>query len=357
MYSGYKRPLFWLGHGIRLAGAVDLIEPLLERYPIPFITSWQGKDMVRHDHPRFYGHAGVYGHRAANTIVQNADLIIAVGTRLSLMQTGFDLLRFAESAEIRVVDVDSAEATKNPRYIHIGADAKQWIEDALTYPPEDCPAKWLIECMGIQDAMPWLEAQHAHGKFINPYRFMWDLNQWLKPDQIIVTDMGTALLTAYPMLRLNGKQRLITSTGLGEMGFGLPAAIGAAMASGKEVLCLNCDGGLMFNLQELATIQHHKLPIKLIVFCNDGYAMIKRSQEGLGLAHTASGAADLSFPDWERLAEAFNMHHYRIDTPHQIDAVKDALDIPHACFIEVRIDPAQKFTPKAQYGKTLEDMV
>ena len=123
---------------------------------------------------------------------------------------------------------------------------------------------------------------------------MWELNKWLKQDQVIVTDMGTALLCAYPMLNLNGTQRLITSTGLGEMWFGLPAAIGASFSNGKgEVLCLNCDGGMMFNLQELATIQHHKLPIKIIVFCNEGYSMIKRSQEGMGMKHAASGTKDV----------------------------------------------------------------
>ena len=354
MLESAKRPLFWLGHGIRLSGAVDLIEPFLERFDVPFVTSWQGKDMVRHDHPRFMGHAGVYGHRAANTAVQNADLIIAIGTRLALPQTGYDLAKFAPKAQLYSVDIDDNERTKiNSNGITMAAG--DFMRKALREWEPAFPVAWLIACKYMTDEMPWLESplHNDTNGYINSYRFMWELNKWLKTDQVITTDMGTALLTAYPMLRLNGRQRLLTSTGLGEMGFGLPAAIGASVAMDSgEVLCLNCDGGLMFNLQELATIQHHNLPIKIIVFDNDGYSMIKRSQEGLGMAHAASGSSALSFPWWESLAQSFGMDCGRIERWEDMTKLDGFFASTNAAMMIVRVDPQQRFGPKVP---TLKD--
>ncbi len=368
MLENAQRPLFWLGHGIRLAGAVDLIEPFLERFNVPFVTSWQGKDMIDETKWNYHmGHAGVYGHRAANHAVQNADLIIAVGTRLALPQTGYDLDKFAPDARLVVVDIDREEVWKIHRAEAICMDAGVWMRGMMeTEPAYIAPGAWLIACQNMQYEMPWLElpTHENTNKYINPYRFMWELSKWLKPDQVIVTDMGTALLSGYPMLKLNGKQRLLTSTGLGEMGFGLPAAIGASIATDKgEVLCLNCDGGIMFNLQELATIKHYRvqqtptghrqLPIKIIVFCNDGYSMIARSQEGLGMEHAGSDTKDLSFPDWQRLAHAFNLQYAHIGSWGQFnDVIPRMQEANNAWLVEVRIDPQQKFTPKVP---TLKD--
>jgi acetolactate synthase-1/2/3 large subunit len=354
MLDNAKRPLLWLGNGIRLAGAVDLIEPLLAKYCVPVITSWNGKDMLDHAHPSFFGHAGVYGHRCANTIVQNADYILAIGTRLALPQTGFDLAKFAPVATICVVDIDRDEVEK---FTGIKCDAGTFIRELLSGPSLVPRLDWLQQCCEWREQMPWLEPQHASTKkYFNSYSFMWELNKWLKSDQIIVTDMGTALLCAYPMLKLNGKQRLITSTGLGEMGFGLPAAVGASFAAGKrEVLCLNCDGGMMFNLQELATIQHHNLPIKIIMFNNEGYSMIKRSQEGLNMKTTASGTTDMTFPDWDKVAESFGMGYGLISVKtkgwHQY-LMETMMGHNGPYLMEVEIDPDQQFTPKVPTLKT-----
>lgn len=342
MLENSKRPLFWLGHGIRLAGAVDLIEPFLDRFKVPVITSWQGKDMLRHDHPRFYGHAGVYGHPVANKLVQNADLIIAIGTRLALPQTGYNLNKFAPNAHLIMVDIDAAELEKIGKGTGINRDAKEFMLSMMKTQAPYMETEW---------EYPYLvksEYPSCSKSYLNPYWFMEELNKWLKPDHIIVTDMGTALLTAYPLLNLNGKQRLITSTGLGEMGFGLPAAVGASIAIGKgEVLCLNCDGGMMFNLQELATIKHHKLPIKIIVFCNNGYRMISHTQDTLGMNRTASSSSDLSFPNWHDLAKSFGIEWHLIEHQQQFNSVIPYMqNFNGPMLVEVIIDPDQKFGPK-----------
>lgn len=363
MLRDSKRPLFWFGHGIRLAGAVDLIEPFLEKFNVPFITSWQGKDMVDHNHIRYFGHAGVYGHRAANHIVQEADLIIAIGTRLALPQTGYDLTKFAPKARLVVVDIDEAEATKHQRAEAIVMDAGVFMRKAMA---EWKPAfynhvYWITECDSIENELLGIDylARQDNG-YINPYRFMQELNKWLKPDQVIVTDMGTALLCAYPMLKLNGSQRLITSTGLGEMGFGLPAAIGASISlEGKDVLCLNCDGGMMMNIQELATIKHHNLPVKIVIFANQGYAMIKRSQEGLKMRHTASGTGDISFPNWYHLARAYDIDYMHLLRGYERDMetqVRGMLDAKGPYMLVIDTDPDLRFGPKTKYGQSLEVM-
>jgi acetolactate synthase-1/2/3 large subunit len=360
LLAAHERPLFWLGHGIRLAGAVRLIEPFLSRFGVPFITSWQGKDMVRDSHRYFYGHAGVYGHRAANHIVNRADVIVSIGTRMALPQTGYSIRQFAPDAKLLFVETDFEEVAKfDGRAARIERDAGEFMVGVLKSAEEyDAPLGWVDECTRYANKYPRLESplhDDANG-YINSYRFMWELNKWLAEDQVIVTDMGTALLCAYPMLRLNGTQRLITSTGLGEMGFGLPAAIGASIATGKQVLCLNCDGGLQMNLQELATIKHHKLPIKIIVFDNGGYQMIKRSQDAAGFQHTASGGADISFPWWEPLAQAYGMDISRIGTWDDMRKLGGFFASTNAALCIVRMDPEQKFGPKTEFGKSLEVM-
>jgi acetolactate synthase-1/2/3 large subunit len=193
--------------------------------------------------------------------------------------------------------------------------------------------------------------EHAdRDDFMNSYRFMERLNSFFKEDQVVVTDMGTALLSGHQVLRIADGQRLMTSTGLGEMGYGLPAAIGASFARNRgEVMCLNCDGGMMLNLQELQTIAHHKLPIKLFIFNNDGYLMIKHTQNSLfktGYVGTDKSSG-VSCPDFSKIAAAFDMPAYQIRNWGECDetlAKIQAATGPVIC--EVFMHPEQLFTPK-----------
>lgn len=358
-----ERPLLWLGHGIRLAGATDLIVPLLERTGAPALVSWAGIDMVDSDHPQLFGRAGTYGQRAANLVLQNCDALVCIGTRLAIPQVGYDLSEFARAARIAVVDVDPAEAVKHGARIAlpIVADAKVFLSALLAR--LDAPAQevwekkqpWLDQCDAYRTRYPWVGPEHADPEgFINSYPFMEKLNAHFQDDQIVVTDMGTALLSGHQVLRMRGKQRLMTSTGLGEMGFGLPGAVGAAFArlqAGKtgEVLCLNCDGGMMMNLQELQTIVHHHLPIKIFVFNNDGYLMIKHTQKALFQGHYSGTdqKSGVSCPDFSAVAAAFGLPSFQIRTWNDFDVVipqVQAHDGPLIC--EVFMHPEQLFVPK-----------
>jgi acetolactate synthase-1/2/3 large subunit len=355
MLRDAERPLLWLGHGIRLAGAVELIEPLLNATNVPALVSWAGIDMVDSDHPLVFGRAGTYGQRAANFVLQNCDALVCIGTRLAIPQVGYDLTEFARAAQVAVVDVDPAEAAKHGGRVAlpIVADAREFLTALLAKLDTPLTPKqlWLDRCGDYRKRYPWVGPEHAdQNGYINSYPFMEKLNAHLKADQLVVTDMGTALLSGHQVLRMNGAQRLMTSTGLGEMGFGLPAAVGASFAREKaEVICLNCDGGMMMNLQELQTIVHHHLPIKIFVFNNDGYLMIKHTQKALFAGHYSGTdeKSGVSCPDFTALAGAFGIPAFQIRTWEDFEAVLpqvQAIDGPVIC--EVFMYPEQLFVPK-----------
>lgn len=351
-----KRPVIWLGHGIRLAGGVDLLPELLKTIPAAYLVSWAGIDIINSDHPNVYGRAGVYGQRSSNFILQNADYVLTIGTRLAIPQIGYDTSELARAAKFVVVDIDPAELAKYPERFNqtVCADARDFIETLLQFStpsPIPEPTEWIKQCRHYQAQFPLLGPEHEDkGGFINSYQFMNRLNSHFKPDQIVVTDMGTALLSGHQILQFKKGQRLMTSTGLGEMGYGLPAAIGASFARNRgEVLCLNCDGGMMMNLQELQTVVHHQLPIKLVIFNNDGYLMIKHTQKSVsnGRFSGTDKLSGVSCPDFSKLAAAFGMPAWQIRTWENFEKVIPQFQNhqgPAIC--EVFMHPQQPFFPK-----------
>jgi len=357
-----KRPVLWLGHGIRLAGATQELAKLVDELDIPVLVSWAGIDMLDSNHPRVIGRAGVYGQRCANFVLQNSDYVLSIGNRMAIPQVGYDLSELSRGAQIDVVDIDETEGTKLGsrvrKFIH--ADAGAFINALRTAvaPGIDTKTEWLNRCHQYCVEFPWIGLEHADPEgYINSYRFMERLNSVFKPNQIVVTDMGTALLSAHQVLKFAPGQRLMTSTGLGEMGYGLPAAIGASFATERgEVMCLNCDGGMMMNLQELQTIVHHQLPVKLFIFNNDGYLMIKHTQNALfnkaGYVGTTK-ASGLSCPDFSKVAAAFDIPAYQIrgwDECDEVLAKVQLHDGPVIC--EVFMHPEQLFVPKLSVAQT-----
>jgi acetolactate synthase-1/2/3 large subunit len=352
-----KRPLFWLGNGIRLADAQNLVQGLIEDFSIPTLVSWAGIDLVNSNHPLVYGRAGTYGQRCANFILQNCDFLICIGTRLTISQIGYDINEIARDAKIAFIDIDKHEINKLGDKINfkINADAKDFIQFMLTKSAQIDKSTfqpWIDRCNYFRAKYPWVnESDHPDvDGFINSYFFMERLNAHLKEDQIITTDMGTALLSGHQVLRLIKGQRLMTSTGLGEMGYGLPAAIGASVSMDKgEVMCLNCDGGMMMNLQELQTIIHHKLPVKIIIFNNDGYLMIKHTQNSLfkGRRSGVDKNTGVTCPNFSDLAKSFGFPAFSIRTWEDFDKVIPEVQAHNGPLIcEVFMHPQQLFVPK-----------
>lgn len=353
-----ERPILWLGNGIRLADSEHRVKELVERLGIPTLVSWQACDILDSDHPLCFGRAGVYGQRAANFVLQNCDLLICIGTRLAIPQIGYDLTEFARAAQVIMVDIDPEELLKlgDRVQVPILSDAGEFIDHLLNSGKETFfRPDWINQCEDYRDHYPVVGPEHvdmqdASGtSFINSYRFMQTLEQYFHDDQIVVTDMGTALLSGHQVLKFKTGQRMLTSTGLGEMGFGLPGAIGAALGAERDVMCLNCDGGMMLNLQELQTIAHHQLPIKIIIFNNDGYLMIKHTQKAL-FAGRYSGTdrkSGVTCPDFSKVAYAFGIPSFQIRTWEDVATVipkMQIMDGPAIC--EVFTHPEQPFVPK-----------
>lgn len=310
-----NRPVIILGNGCRNINKKKL-KKLIHKLKIPFLLTWSSVDLLNHDDKYFYGKSGVYGERSSNFIVQNSDLLITIGSRLSLLQIGYDIKKFAPKAKIVMVDIDKKELNKfkQKRFLKINSDSDHFVNQLISNKFKiKIPVNidWLNYCLNTKKEFPKIIKEHKENRnLINSYVFIDKINSILKNNEIVVTDMGTALLTTFYTLKITKKIKLMSSLGLGEMGFGLPGSIGASIASENgSVLCLNGDGAMMFNLQELETIKYHNLPIKIIIFSNDGYLSLKHTQKNttknkyIGVDKKSG----LSCPNFKKIGKSFGI--------------------------------------------------
>jgi acetolactate synthase-1/2/3 large subunit len=351
-----RKPLLWLGYGIKSAKTENFLKEFLKVHQIPFLLSWAGSDLVDNKNVLYVGKAGVYGQRHANLILQSADYVLAIGTRLAIPQIGYSLEELAPDARIDLVDIDSTEVSKFTDRVTeaIQSDAGLFLSKLnKELPPKIYSnySAWFEHINNVKNRFPLIADEHKDtNNFMNSYKVIQRLNSEFKDDSIFVTDMGTALLSGFYGLELSENQQLMTSTGLGEMGFGLPGAVGAAIGNPeKDIICLNADGGMMMNLQELQTIIHHKLNIKIFIFNNDGYLMIKRSQMALleGRFVGVDANSGLSCPDFKKLSMAFDMPYYKLENWKDFDnGLKQILNSSGPGIIEIFMDPVQGFFPR-----------
>ncbi len=353
-----KRPLILCGHGVRLSRADSHFQQVIRRLQVPVSASWSAIDVVNSDYGIFVGRWGLYGQRAANFIVQSADLLVVFGSRLAIPQVGYDFSQFAREAKIIVVDI---EPCKHPVYLQIVGDCKDVLEGLLNQRLSSWTdtSGWLAHCRGLLDKYPTVEKAHEVDKHVNSYQFIQELSKHLSSDHIVVTDMGTALLSGHQAIQLKQKQKMFTSLGLGEMGYGLPGALGAAFACpDKEVLCLNCDGGIMMNIQELHTIIEHGLNVKIVIFNNDGYLMIKHTQKMLfkGRYVQVDKKTGVGLPDFSKVLPAFGYKYFKatgLDDRNR-SVIRDFLADAQPSVLEVFMDAEQPFVPKVK-GIALPD--
>jgi acetolactate synthase-1/2/3 large subunit len=357
-----ERPLFIIGHGVHLSGGRHLMPELLKRFPVPFLTAWNGKDLIASDHQQNFGHEGNYGQRCANFIVQNCDLLVTIGTRLAIPQVGYNFSEFARSAKKFILDIDQTELSKfagYPDVTLIKGDAKQFIEQLLRATKNTKfakPDKWLNTCNHWKEKYPPVDPKiHTSKKgFVNSYRFVYRLSDFFRDDEVIVTDMGTSLTCTHQAIVLRKRQRIVTSTGLGEMGFGLPGAIGACFANNKNrVILIVGDGSFMMNLQELQTVIHHRLPIKIFLYTNDAYLTIKHTQKGMvkGRFSGTNKESGVSCPDFIRVAKAFGFETFKISDEKDIDTtVQEVLNTDQPALCEVVMEPLQELIPKLSFS-------
>lgn len=359
-----KRPVILAGTGIRLGRAHEKFIELIERLNIPVVTAWNAHDVIWNDHPLYCGRPGTLGDRGGNFVVQNSDLLISLGCRLNVRQISYSYKEFAKNAYKIIVDIDKAELQKptiTPD-LPVHADVKDVIQallDSGFQNDRDRYREWLLWCRGIEGRYPVTLPDYYDIKTpINPYVFMKELFLKLDEDDSIITGNGTACVVSFQAAVLKKGQRLYTNSGCATMGYGVPAAIGGSIATdGKRVICLDGDGSLQMNIQELQTIVHHQYNIKIFYLNNDGYHSMRQTQSNLfqGKLVGVSGANGISFPDMGKIAPAYGIPYFCIKTIDDIaEIVPKALSVEGPSICEVYLDKKQFFAPKLS-SKVLPD--
>lgn len=363
-----KRPVLMGGSGVRIAGALDAFIGLAERLRIPVVTAWT-HDLIASDHPLFCGRPGTIGTRAGNFVVQNADLLIVVGSRLNIRQTSYNWSSFASAAHVIHVDIDEAELRK-PTYRAdeaLCADARAFCT-AMSAALErrersvEVPASWLAWCKERGERYPNVtDSSRDRSRPLNPYVFVEGLFDQLDADDIVVTGNAAACIVSFQTARLKEGQRLFSNSGCASMGYDLPAAIGAyygavdARGDQRRVVCLAGDGSLMLNLQELQTLVTNRVPVKLIVLNNGGYLSIRTSQNNFFKRRAGESASSgIGFPDLGKLAGAFGMAYVRIASHDFVAPLQAALAAGGPSLIEVLLDSEQGFEPRLS-SRQLDD--
>lgn len=363
-----KRPVMIIGQGVRLAGAVEDVKVLAKRLQIPVCPSWAAADIFTEDTGLLGGTFGTHGTRAGNFAVQNADFILSIGARLSTRETGSPMSSWAREAKLTIVDIDAAELKKFPHFgklIHvpIEADAKAFISTFnKTLSEGDLPntRSWLNQVASWRKTYKVCTAENYAEYETNPYVFVDQLSDQLETGDIIVTDTGCAVAWTMQGFKFKDGQRLFHAFNNTPMGYAIPAAIGAAFATGrkKRIICIVGDGSMMMNLQELATIQHHQLPIKIFLLNNGGYSMVRQTQEQwLDAQYDAtSKMGGVSFPDFEMLAKASQLVSFTIGKNDDVkEAIHATISEERPSFCNVIISPEHRVLPQTKFGFPIED--
>ncbi|MFO1525304.1 MAG: thiamine pyrophosphate-binding protein [Turneriella sp.] len=314
-----ERPIIIAGNGIRLGKAKEELDLFLKKNPIPTTASYLSVDLVPTDNELHIGRLGVKGDRAGNFAVQNADLIVVWGCRLSVALTGYDFASFGREAKVIVVDIDPNEHKKGTVRIDylINADIKHFLQQLSSQMIRLRDIRqWKEKCLHWKKIWPVCSpTYHSERNGVNMYHFIEELANHLKPNSVIVSDAGSAYYVTSQAIRISEQQRYLTSGAQAEMGFTIPAAIGASMGKDRqEVVAITGDGSFQSNIQELQTIRHNKLPIKIFVWNNDGYLSIQATQTKFFEKRYigTDSASGVSFPNTEKIAQAYGLLFVKI---------------------------------------------
>lgn len=373
--KGSKRPAIIAGHGIRIAGATEAFCNIAERLGIPILSTFNGFDLIETNNPLFAGRIGTLGNRAGNFVLQNCDLMLSLGSRNNIRQTGFNWNSYAHKAYKIMVDIDKAELDKPTIHpdMAINCDVGVFLRELEKASAGDCfPdwSQWRQWCAQRKSRYPAVTPEmSAHSELLNPYYFMKALTESLDSDAVVVAGNGTACVSLFQAGTVKRGQRYIWNSGCASMGYDLPASIGACFANDeREVVCLAGDGSLQMNIQELQTLVHHHLPIKLFVLNNEGYLSIRQTQDSFFGGHLVAcdPTSGVSFPDISKIAAAYGIPSAVIEGSNDLETkIRQVLNTPGPIICDVKLDPNAKFNPKAaserkpdgsMVSKPLEDM-
>lgn len=358
-----KRPVIVAGNGVRCGKAVSLLREFAEKHNVPFLTSISGIDLIESEHPLFFGRPGILGERSANFIMQNSDFLLVLGTRMGLRVIGYAYETTARAAFKVMVDADAGELQK-PTFkpdIPVHADAGDFLKKLLPAVPQDWRSSqdWLDYCRRLKNQYPVVTDEHrSRTDYVSTYAFAELIGKKCAGNAVVVTGNGVAYTSTFQAIPVQKNVRVFANQGCASMGYGLPAAIGAAFAGkGKEVICLTGDGSLQMNIQELQTIKNYDLPLKLFVYNNGGYLSIKLTQKAFfnGNFVGSEAGSGIVLPDLEKLAAAYGLPFRRFRNNAEAEKyLPGVLSHSGPVIVEVMTDPFEVLSPKAA-SKQLSD--
>lgn len=352
-----KRPAVILGNGVRLSHAADKSRELIETLGTPVFTSWNGVDLLEEEHPLYFGRPNIVGHRSANLILQNADFVLSIGARLSLLNTGYNFAGYLKNAFHVMVDIDENEMNKKSLHpqMKIKSDAGAFIDALLlrrTLLKRDDLSAWIDHCIEIKTKYPVeIPEQAPRSGFVSLYKLFDCISDEMTSDDIYqFTSSGTTVDIGMKMLRLKKGQRAFLNKSMAAMGYDVPACIGSCIGSnGRRVICVTGDGSIAMNMQELEIIKRLNLPVKIFVADNSGYSMIWHSQNGNFNGHLTGCTVEsgLSLPDMNKVADAFGIKSVKLsDEDNLTESVKEVFEYGGPVICVVKADIMQKVLPK-----------
>jgi acetolactate synthase-1/2/3 large subunit len=357
LLSEARRPVILAGNGIRLAGAADGFRSMIGRLGVPVLTTWKAADLIPDDHPLYAGRPGAVGQRGANFVQQNADWILIIGARLDFGQTAYRHENFAPGAVKIMVDIDPAEIGKMQMRIDVpvvsgAGDFIRELDRQIQTGTEVDRSRWLDRCRRWQKEYPVVLAEYWKTTgHVNDYVLIDVLSDQLSADDLLVPgSSGACSERTMQAVRVKAGLRVFNSEGLGPMGFGIPAAIGACIASGRRrTICVDGDGGFAMNLQELEVVRRLDLPIKFFVLNNGGYGSIQATQKTYFSNHfvASTRSSGLTLPDVTSVATAFGIPSAGLSDHTNIrERVRDILATGGPMICEVRVSPEQPTAPR-----------
>jgi acetolactate synthase-1/2/3 large subunit len=356
-----KKPVIITGNGIHLSNSESEFLELKNKLQIPVISTWTSKDLMSHDDPLFVGNFGLLGERAANFTVQNADLLLILGSRMSIPNVGYQSHLFSPNSIKIMVDIDENELKKPTIKIDytVNKDLKYFLSHLITELSNKKIPKWkewIDKTQKWKHKYPVFQPEYKKNtNRINSFYFMEVLSSKLTNNNVIVTDMGTSYTCTMQSLQMNGKARLFTSSACCSMGFGLPGAIGAYFANpNKDVLLIAGDGGLQMNIQELQTVIHNKIPLKIFLLNNNGYLAISLMQDNLFKGKYVGSNPDsgVSNPDFCKLADAYGFKIFRFNNNTELESnIDKVLNEEGPVLCEIMMTENQLLIPRVQSSK------
>lgn len=363
-----NRPVLYAGYGIRLSGGYEVFRKVIEKLNIPIVTYWNSIDLIEDEHPLYCGRAGNMGDRPGNWAIQNADLLICIGTRISIRQVGYNWKTWARAAKVIMVDIDRAELKKHTIHVDIPvwADAKDVLNKLNDVVPdgEKLPYKeeWNKACQEWKKKYPVVQKHQLDENVtkVNVYAFIKFLSSRLPENSLTAVSNGACCVVGSQAFVIKKGSRFVNNSAIASMGYGLPASIGMCISSGRrDTICLEGDGSIMMNLQELQTIITNQLPIKIFLINNNGYHSIRITQNNLFTEHSKIGigpeSGDLSFPNFKKIAVAFGYKYYSAQTNSEMMNIVDkVINLKEPVFCEIFTDSNQVWEPKSS-TRRLED--